>query len=192
MGAVFIGVCVVAALAISVFAMRGKREIKKECASGESKIDAQFYSKVYVPEEKFAGVEFNLEGKPLVGILNPEALKLEPKIAFRWFLSILISYKDTVGEDMPNSVDVLRIQSFGEQLDKNIKDDKRHPNAVFVGRITGNGQTQMMWYVNNPELANHYLQNLISSEKYPFEFIFEMYADDDWKEGHYWLDPLYE
>lgn len=47
-----------------------------------------------------------------------------------------------------------------------------------------------MWYVNNPELAHEYLQGLIDSGEYPFEFEYQMTHDKDWKEAHFWLDPL--
>ena len=42
-----------------------------------------------------------------------------------------------------------------------------------------------------PELmASDFLQSLIKSGNYPFHFEFVMEADPDWKEAHYWLDPL--
>ena len=115
---------------------------------------------------------------------------LSPKEPFRWYLSLIMKFENTVGDDMPDKEDTVKMQDFIEYLCEHLAADRNHPNAIFLGRVTGNGETQAMWYVNNPGLANAFPQSLIKSGKYPFHFEFVMEADADWDEAHYWLDPL--
>ncbi len=89
---------------------------------------------------------------------------------------------------MPDHEDTVKMQDFVDYLCKHLAADKDHPNAIFLRRVTGNGETQAMWYVNNPEEANDFLQSVISSKNYTFQFDFVM--EPEWKEAHYWLDPL--
>lgn len=145
---------------------------------------------VHIPEESYIGVEISDNGLPMTGIFNENILSLEPKSIFGWFLSLVMVFDKKSNWDLPNNEDVIRMQDFCEVLDKNLKKSPRHPNAVFLGRITGGGQTQIMWYVNNPELANEYLQKLIASNKYPFDFNFQMFQDKEWEEAHYWLESI--
>ncbi len=91
---------------------------------------------------------------------------------------------------MPSQENVVKMEDFSDELSKKLAIDSDHPNAFLLGRITGEAHTQMMWYVNNPELVHKYLQNLIESTKYPFEFDYQMSFDGEWKEAHYWLDPF--
>lgn len=145
---------------------------------------------VHLPKEELVATRLSLEGKPHVGVFNSGIMQLEPKEAFSWYLSLIIDYAKTVGEEMPLNDDTVKMQDFSDLLSEKLAIDSIHPNALFLGRVTGEGQTQIMWYVNNPELAHEYLQGLIDSGDYPFEFEYQMTHDKDWKEAHFWLDPL--
>ena len=145
---------------------------------------------VSIPEERFVCADVRIDGKPHVCVLNEALMEVYPKEPFRWYLSLIMCFENTVGEDMPDKEDTVKMQDFIDYLCERLAADSKHPNALFLGRITGNGETQAMWYVNNPGLANAFLQSLIKSGRYPFHFEFVMEEDPDWAEAHYWLDPL--
>lgn len=147
---------------------------------------------VKLPEERFASAEFRLSGKPYIGVFNTGIMELEPKEVFGWYLSLIIGFEKTVGSDMPDRETTSMMQDFCDSISDGVAADRSHPNALFLGRVTGGGQTQMMWYVNNPRVADDYLRRLIDSKEYPFQFSYEMSFDGEWKEAHYWLDPLSE
>lgn len=156
----------------------------------EPKVRASGSYDVKIPEERLVAANVYLDGKPYVCVLNEAILELTPKEPFRWFLSLILSFENTVGDDMPDKEDTVKMQDFIDDLCERLTEDKNHPNVVFLGRVTGNGETHAMWYVNNPDKANDFLQSLISSGKYPFHFEFVMEPDPDWEEAHFWLDPL--
>lgn len=143
-----------------------------------------------VPETALAAGEAYLDGKRFVCLTNASLCEFEHKEYFRWYLVVEILYDKLAHQGMPQNDDIVKMQDFFDDLDDNLLIDRSHPNALLLGRITGDGASQSMWYVNNPELANAYLQGLIKSKKYPFDFYFEMVQDPEWKEGLYWLTPL--
>ena len=145
---------------------------------------------VHIPEDRFVCANVGIEGKPHVCVLNEAVMEVTPKEPFRWYLSLILGYDQTVGEDMPDKEDTVRMEDFCDYLCERLASDSSHPNALFLGRVTGNAATHMMWYVNNPGLANAFLQSLIESGRYPFHFEFVMEEDPNWNEAHYWLDPL--
>lgn len=145
---------------------------------------------VSIPEERFVCGDVQLAGKPHVCVLNEAIMELIPKEPFRWYLSLIMRFENTVGDDMPDNEDTVKMQDFIDYLCGHLSADKDHPNAVFLGRVTGNGKTHAMWYVNNPGLANAFLQSVIETGRYPFHFEFVMEPDPDWDEAHFWLDPL--
>lgn len=144
---------------------------------------------VSIPEETYICAELELKGKSYIGVFNGAIMAIEPKEVFGWYLSIIVPY-DGIKDDMPSKEDTERMQIFCDSLSSGLAINPEHPNAVFMGRITGDAHSQFMWYVNNPELADKYLRNLIESKEYPLEFEYEMSLDKDWKEAHLWLDPL--
>lgn len=152
------------------------------------KVKASGEYKVYIPEEQLKATTTELDGLPYVCVLNNSLLDLDPKIPFRWYLSLIILYEKTVGDEMPDKKDTETMQNFTDYLRDALAGDKTHPNALFLGRITGGGKTQVMWYVNNPEKANTFLQELIESKRFPLHFEYVMEEDPQFKEAHWWLD----
>ncbi|MDE6341318.1 MAG: DUF695 domain-containing protein [Muribaculaceae bacterium] len=143
---------------------------------------------VSIPEERFTCADVRIDGKPYVCVLNEALMEVSPKDPFRWYLSLIMTFENTVGDHMPDRDDTERMQDFIEYLCERLAGDKNHPNAVFLGRVTGNGETQAMWYVNNPGRAAVFLHSVISSGNYPFHFEYVIEEDTEWKEAHYWLN----
>ena len=146
--------------------------------------------RIILPQERLTAVNMRIDGKPYVGVINEGLLDFGYKDVFRWYLSLIIDYERTVGEGMPDKDDTLKMQNFSDALTKGLSGDSVHPNALFLGRVTGDGYTQIMWYVNNPDTAEKYLKKLIESKNYPLDFDYEMTSDPAWSEAAYWLNPL--
>lgn len=152
---------------------------KSEANDGES-------IRLIVPEESLIAVEMRIDGKPYVGIFNKGLSGFNHKDVFGWYLSVIIDYDRTVGDGMPDEDDSMKMQDFSDALTEELAGDQVHPNALFFGRVTGDGYTQIMWYVNDPAIADKFLKGLIDSKAYPFEFEYEMTHDPTWEEAAYW------
>lgn len=136
--------------------------------------------------ESLVAVDMKIDGKPFVGVFNKGLGEFTHKEVFGWYLSLIIDYDRIVGEGMPDEEYTRKMQDFSDTLTKGLSVDSAHPNALFFGRITGDGYTQIIWYVNNPDAADKFLKELIDSKAYPFEFEYEMTSDPDWEEAAYW------
>ena len=146
--------------------------------------------RILLPQERLSAVDMQIDEKPFVGVLNEGLSDFGYKEVFGWYLSLIIDYERTVGDGMPDRDDTSRMQTFSDALTKGLSEEPDHPNALFLGRVTGDGYTHIMWYVNNPDTADKYLKELIDSKSYPFDFDYEMTPDPEWSEAAYWLLPF--
>lgn len=141
-------------------------------------------------EDTFSFGTFENEGKKYMFVLNGETLKIENKEVFGWFLNLCIAIENHDDYGMPGSEELEKLQDFVDYLDAIVKtDNKINPNAICIGRVTGNSMVQCFWQVYNPEVAHNALQKVIDSDP-EFRFLYEMDQDLKWENAHYWLDPL--
>ncbi len=157
-------------------------------AAKPSQIKPTGQTEVYIPEEEYAVVSFAMDGEPRVGVFNKNIMQLEPKEAFGWFISLLSDFN--IGAQMPDENEMAKMADFCDGLTDRLIMDPNHQNVCFLGRVTGAGQTRMMWYANNPELAHNLLQKIIEKKDYPFDFKYEIFHDPEWEYARYWLSPL--
>lgn len=93
--------------------------------------------RVVVPDEHHQIVSFQQDEMPGVAVLNRALIDFEPKIVFRWHLSVWLEFADLIDNGMPSQAERDLVDPFGEQLDRLLKGpvhDK--PSALFLGRIT--------------------------------------------------------
>jgi len=136
--------------------------------------------RVFAPEERFRVVNFRQENTLGVAAVNQSLVDFEPKIVFRWHLSIMLVLRDTVGNGMPSTAECAVLDAFGDLLDAGLKAPTEKQNALFLARITWNATQELIYRVFDPELANSYLQTLITSHEHPREFDFRMDDDPQW------------
>lgn len=146
--------------------------------------------RLVIPGEQLIAIDLKIDGKPYVGVINRGLANFSHKDVFGWYLSLIIDYDKTAGEGMPDEEDTLKMQDFYDCLAKGLEGSPEHPNVLFLGRVTGDGYTEIMWYANDPETAHEYLQRVIEEKTYPFEFDYEIKADLSWSKADYWLKIL--
>ena len=138
--------------------------------------------KVLIPDENYQIIEFNQEEKYGIAFINTALQSNELKEVFCWNCSILLELENTTENGMPLEDDFIILDDFEDYLDGNVKgENKEKPNALFFGRITWNSTRQLIWKVFNPEITNDFLEKLIESENYPFEFDYRIEEDEDWQ-----------
>jgi hypothetical protein len=138
--------------------------------------------RVVIPEERLLVVEFRQEGRPGVACLNSSLVDFEPKIVFRWHLSVWMVLTDLIDNGMPSQAQRDLVDPFGDSLDAMFKgsiEDK--PNAMFLGRLTWNGSRELIYRVYDPEPVDVALQVIIRKAQHPCAFDFRMDDDPQWK-----------
>lgn len=111
------------------------------------------------------------------------------KRVFGYYCSIIFEYEDVDENQWPSSEEFAVMQNFTDEFDKALKNDAVHPNALFVARVTSNdGTCQMIWMLNNPDLAINYLDDLIAKGNQTREFEYRIEKDPTWDSIDYFLE----
>ena len=143
--------------------------------------------KVLIPDETYQILNFVQDKLPGVVVVNTGLRNFEPKIVFGWHLSIIIDLEDLIENGMPSKKERDLIYEYGELLNRNIKGDKVKPNGLFLARITWNKTRQLIWRINDPEIANNFLQQIITENSSPRPFDYKMEQDIEWKFTEWYL-----
>ncbi len=147
--------------------------------------------RVIIPDEKPRIVEFLQEHLPGIAYVNRSLLDFEPKEVFSWHLSVMIDIEDTIENGMPSKTERELLHEFDDLLDANIKGpDLQKPNALFLARITWNKTRELIWRVFDPEIANSYLQQIISDDSSIRQFDYRIDPDPNWKLTEWHLSEI--
>lgn len=138
--------------------------------------------RVIIPDENYQIIEFNQEGKFGIAVVNTALKSAELKDVFSWNCSIMLEIENAAENGLPIEDEFSILDEFEEYLDENIKgENKEKPNALFFGRVTWNSTRQLIWKVYEPKISNDFLEELIESENYPFEFDYRIEEDENWE-----------
>lgn len=145
--------------------------------------------RVVVPAERSHIVRFKQEEMPGVMNLNGALVAFEPKIVFRWHLSVWIELTDLIDNGMPSQAQRDLIDPFGDMLDCQLKgSDLVKPNALFLARVTWNASCELIYRVHDPEPVDAALQAIIANSNFPCEFNFRIDDDPLWAKAEWHLN----
>lgn len=150
---------------------------------------------VTIPEESFAIVEStDSDGTTALMVINSSLRShkddTDLKQVFGYYCSVIFSYKDVDDALWPTSEEFSIMQEYVERFDKAIKGDTEHPNALFVARVTHKGTCQMIWMLNNPDIAVDYMDGIISRNDQSRDFEYHIEKDADWNEISWFLQEF--
>ncbi len=144
---------------------------------------------VVIPEERFTLIRSSKKELPAVISVNSALYGFEPKIIFRWHLSILFTLKDQIGNGMPTKEETDLLYAYEDQLSATLRGPRAEkPNALFLATITWNGTREVLYRVYDPEPANDALQQICRENSTPRGFDFTMEPDPEWKSAEWLLE----
>lgn len=144
---------------------------------------------IILPEEKFYTMTAEEDGKPAVICVNGGLCGFEPKIVFGWHLSIQFTLQGT-DNGLPSKDELDLLYTFEDGLNNALKDSEEKPNALFLGTCNWNDRREIMFRVNNPEIADGILSKICERNETPRAFHYEMDHDPEWLMTEYYLDPI--
>lgn len=130
----------------------------------------------------FSIQEADLDGYPLIAMINVQLRRYEPKAAFPWFLSVSAPFSVEI-QGLPSSEDAERLNEWEDTITGELTSVVR---LIFVGRVTWNGNRELLYYLNDANTAVRALELLADSgTTRPFAFRCE--RDEGWAEASpYW------
>ena len=150
---------------------------------------------VTIPEESFALVEStDSEGAKALMVVNASLNEHKDDAALRkvfgYYCSVIFEYKDIDESLWPTSEEFSVMHDYVETFDKALKGDTEHPNALFVARVTQKGTCQMIWMLNNPDMAIEYMDGIISRNDQTRDFEYHIEQDTGWEEISWFLQEF--
>ena len=125
--------------------------------------------------ERFAMSETDFDGYPLIANINLALRDYEQKQATPWLLSISTPLTYPSDRGLPSKQEAAALNSWETVVELEIA----VVSFVFVGRVTWNGNRELLYYVKEPEVPVQRLQTLIDSRSTrPFAFRCE--KDEAW------------
>ena len=109
---------------------------------------------------------------------------------FGYYCSVIFEYKDIDESLWPTSEEFSVMHDYVETFDKALKGDTEHPNALFVARVTQKGTCQMIWMLNNPDMAIEYMDGIISRNDQTRDFEYHIEQDTGWEEISWFLQEF--
>lgn len=143
--------------------------------------------RILLPDEVYTLMQWDMEGLPVVCMVNSGLKDFEPKEIFAWHLSVIIEFEDLILKGMPSDEEREIVDPFCDQLDEDIK---AGGNALFFARETWNGTRRLVWRVYDPDIAHDHLQYLVDNFRHPRPFSWEIIRDVEWEQAKWYLDEL--
>src|SRR5262249_55209816 len=114
---------------------------------------------------------------PAVVVVNAALVEFSHRDIFPWHLSVIVEATELAGGGMPTGDEYLVLDALGDQIDDTVLETR---TAIFLARETRNGRRQLLYRVNDPEVAAQALQALIDRGTQSREWEFRMVGDADW------------
>lgn len=150
---------------------------------------------ICIPEESFAIIEStDLESDKALMVVNRALYENRDDIGlkqvFGYYCSIIFEFVDVDDNLWPTSEEFATMADYGETFDKGLKGDPKHPNALFVARVTHKGTYQMIWMLHNAQTAVEYLDGIIAKDNEIRCFEYHIEGDPEWKEIEWFLQDF--
>jgi hypothetical protein len=126
--------------------------------------------------ESFVVLQSNMDGHPLMAMIDLSLGKYGSKSSFPWFLSISAPLIDPTKDGLPSSDDNLALNAWEDFLERALTSEGRF---VYVGHVTWNGSRELLYYVEKPELVVASLKKL-QGEHATRPFAFRCEPDEKW------------
>ncbi len=132
------------------------------------------------PEPLYSLFNTSRGALPAVVVVNAALREFAHRDVFPWHLSVIVEAVELAGRGMPTRRESLILDTVDDLIDNAVLETR---NAIFLARETWNGQRQLLYRVNDPEVAGEALRALIDREKPLREWEFRMWGDVDWTDA---------
>lgn len=131
-----------------------------------------------IPKPYYTLINTSRGNDPAVVVVNSALRAFEDRSTFPWHLKLIITCKLVGTNGMPTSIEVEALDQLEEEIYAALQ---AKGNVLFLARVTCRGTRELLYRVQDPELANEVLQLLISDNPQSREWEYRMEQDLDWK-----------
>lgn len=125
----------------------------------------------------FQVFESELDGWPLIAVIDKSYGTFNGKEKYPWFLSISAPLINANEKGLPNNQDAEALNQFEDNIESELN---KACSFLFIGRVTCNGYRELVFYIDNPKKVADRLQSIIDSKKFR-PFAFQCEKDNKWE-----------
>ena len=125
----------------------------------------------------FSVVQGKKDGHPLFATVDSGLLDRSIQSTFPWFLSISTTLKHPTEDGLTTNQEASELNDWEDSLQKSFAGQCRF---VYVGRVTWNGKTQLLYYLDKPDCVGPKLKKFADSNPEPV-FDFKCERDEHWE-----------
>lgn len=137
---------------------------------------------VPIPKPHYLLFETERNELPAVVVLNEPILTFEHPDVFPWQLEIVIEVTKTAKNGMPTAGESKVLDELGDKIESVLQDattTHNSTNILFLARVTGDSQRELVYRVHDPELANRILERSVAEHNVR-DWSFTMFHDGEW------------
>ncbi len=136
-----------------------------------------------VRKESFSLLQGEVDGHPLIAMIDMSLRDYGEKPTLPFFLSVGTRLANPTKDGFPTNTEADDLNAWEDTIDARLRP---RGNIVFVGRVTSNGERELLYYVDRRDPFVATLRSLSESHSTrPFAFRCE--RDDKWTKADFWL-----
>jgi len=129
------------------------------------------------PGEEFSLLELTDENQLFIALINMAYKGYRYKAKYPWFLSISIPLINPSENGLPNKNDSRDLDKFEDSITEKLFSTG---NSQYIGRITGEGYRELLYYLDMPQEKVRLLDKIIESNE-SRSFAYRCEKDFEWK-----------
>ena len=129
---------------------------------------------------------------PAVVVVNDALEGFGHRDVFAWHLTITIKAERLAKNGMPTKAESSVLDEIGDRIEEVLdRNTTEHgsANALFLARVTCDGQRELEYRIHDPELVNAALERCTKAFR-EREWSYEMHGDDEWADAQPFLELL--
>jgi Family of unknown function (DUF695) len=132
----------------------------------------------------FAILRGEVDGHPVFAMIDM-GLRNSPDIQqLPFFLSLSTPLISPTGDGLPTRTDAESLNTWEDAVDTSLRPIGKF---VFVGRVTWNGNRELLYYVKDQQLAVEALKKLSEAHS-TRPFAFRCNRDEKWDKANFWFN----
>jgi hypothetical protein len=142
---------------------------------------------VEIPDPHYSLIDTERDGNPAVVVLNDALERFKHRDIFPWHLTITIEATRLAKNGMPTKAEASILDDLGDKIDDALaacRTEHGSINALFLARITWNGQRELVYRVHDPKLVDAELKKRIALPTVR-ERNCEMHSDEEWVDAEF-------
>lgn len=130
-----------------------------------------------VPPPHYTLIKTSRGDDPAIIVVNSALRGFDQRSRFPWHLSVLIDCEHVAQNGMPSGTESEALYRIEDEISGLLLEQQ---NAVFLARITCRGRRELLFRVDDPELADQLLRKLLSAPTPLRAWEYRMDHDEAW------------